>query len=351
MVDLSTRYMGLSLKNPLVVASSSLTGTVDGVRRCAEAGAGAVVLKSLFEEQILAETGKMADSADGMYGGEGLEYLQGYGIELGPRDYLQLVQDAKRAVEIPVIASLNCVSSQRWADYAEKLQSAGADAIELNVALMPTDAGQSSEEVENRYYRVLHEVKSKVDIPVAMKIGPYFSSFAHFAQHLCADRQEAPPFTVGWCGPGETGGRIVWRGADALVLFNRFYQFDIDIDRLELKAGNPYSDSSEIHTPLRWISFLYGRVDADLAATTGIHTGQDAVKQLLAGAQVVQLCSTLYQHGLERIGEIRQQLSDWMQQKGFDSLDRFRGRLSRSHSDQPESFERLQYIKLFVGID
>ncbi|GAB4164205.1 MAG: dihydroorotate dehydrogenase-like protein [Geothermobacteraceae bacterium] len=351
MANLSTTYMGLSLENPFVVASSSLTGSLDGIRRCADAGAGAIVLKSLFEEQILAETDRMADSADGLYGGEAIEYLQGYGVELGSRDYLQLVSDAKKAVSVPVIASMNCVSGERWGDYAAKLEKAGADAIELNVALMPTDSRTGADEVEQAYYRILHEVKSRVSLPVAMKVGPYFSSFAQFASQLTADRQEAPPFTVGWCGPGETGGKIVWQGADALVLFNRFYQFDIDVEKLELRAGNPYSDSEEIHTSLRWVSLLYGRIGADIAATTGIHTGTDAAKQLLAGATVVQVCSTLYRHGVQHLQVLRRELEEWMDRKGFAALSDCRGLLSRSRSGQPESFERLQYIKLFVGID
>jgi len=351
MTDLTTRYMGLSLKNPLVAASSSLTGNLDGIKRCAAAGAGAIVLKSLFEEQIKAETDALSNFADSPYAGEAAEYLQGYGMDLGPREYLQLVKDAKDAVDVPIIASLNCVSNERWSDYALKLQNAGADAIELNVALMPTSGKFESAEIENRYFQILHDVKSRVEIPVAMKIGPYFTAFAHFATQLCQDLAEAPPFTVGWCGPGESGGKIVWRGADALVLFNRFYQFDIDVDSLELKAGNPYSDKSEIHTSLRWISMLHGRVDADLAATTGVHDGRGAAKQLLAGAQVVQLCSTLYRHGVEQIGVIRDELCDWMRDKGFESLDQVRGRLSQTRSQHPESFERLQYIKLFVGID
>ncbi|WP_158247245.1 dihydroorotate dehydrogenase-like protein [Geothermobacter hydrogeniphilus] len=351
MPDLAARYMGLSLKNPLVVGSCSLTGSLDGVKTCAAAGAGAIVLKSLFEEQIKAETGALSSSADGPYAGEAEEYLQGYGMELGPRDYLQLVKDSKAAVDVPIIASLNCISSERWSEYAVKLQNAGADAIELNVALMPTSAKQDAAEIENRYFQILHDVKSRLEIPVAMKIGPYFTSFAKFATQLCQNRAEAPPFTVGWCGPGESGGKIIWRGADALVLFNRFYQFDIDVDKLELKAGNPYSHAAEIHAGLRWISLLHGRVDADLAATTGVHDGRDAARQLLAGAQVVQLCSTLYRHGVEQIGVVLKELNDWMAGHGFDSLDQVRGRLSQARSEHPQNFERLQYIKLFVGID
>lgn len=351
MIDLSTSYMGLSLKNPVVVASSSLTGSLDGVKKCAAAGAGAVVLKSLFEEQIKAETGALADSADGLYGSEGMEYLQGYGIELGPRDYLQLVKDAKAAVDIPVIASLNCISNERWADYAIKLESAGADALELNLALMPTTTRELGADIEDRYYRILHDVKSKLSIPVAVKVGPFFTSFARFASQLCMDKVEAPPFTVGWCGPSETGGKVIWEGADGLVLFNRFYQFDIDVDNLELKAGNPYSDSTEIHNSLRWISLLHGLVDADLAATTGVHGGRDAAKQLLAGAHVVQICSALYKHGVDHIGVVLKELQEWMTAKGLTSLAEVRGRLSQTRSDNPEHFERLQYIKLFVGIE
>jgi len=351
MADLSTIYMGLPLKNPLVVASSSLTGTLEGVKRCAAAGAGAVVLKSLFEEQIAAETGALADYAEYAGHGEALEYLMGYGMELGPKDYLKLVAGAKKAVDVPIIPSLNCISNERWAGYAKKLENAGADAIELNVALMPNQSKETGEEIEQRYYRILHEVKAELSIPVAMKIGPYFSSLANFAGHLCADTVEAPPFTVGWCGPGEQHGKILWRGADALVLFNRFYQFDIDIDQQRQVGGNPYSSSSEIHTSLRWIAMLSGRVDCDLAATTGVHDGKDLIKQLLAGAKVVQVCSTLFRNGLERIGQMQGELEEWMQRKGYARLEDFRGSLSQAQSEQPDGHERLQYIKLFVGVE
>ncbi|MHB1398237.1 MAG: dihydroorotate dehydrogenase-like protein [Trichloromonadaceae bacterium] len=351
MADLSTTYMGLSLRNPIVVAASTLTGTVEGVQECAAAGAGAIVLKSLFEEQIVAETGALLEYADYANHGEAAEYLQGYGMELGPREYLQLVRDAKKAVDVPIIPSLNCFSNERWADYAKKLELAGADAIELNIAFMPTDVRQDGKAVEERYYRILHDVKAKVSIPVALKIGPYFSSLANITDHLTRDRTEAPDFTVGWCGPSANSGKVVWSGADALVLFNRFYQFDIDIDHLGLVAGNHFSSSSEIHLALRWISLLAGKVDADLAATTGVHDGADLVKQLLAGAKVVQLCSTLYLNGLGQIGVMLRQLEEWMAEHGFANLDAFRGRLSQARNDRPESFERLQYIKLFVGIE
>jgi dihydroorotate dehydrogenase (fumarate) len=349
MADLTTTYMGLTLRNPIVVSSSGLTGTLKGVVKCAEAGAGAIVLKSLFEEQIAAETGALGRFADAAAPGEGADYLQSYGMALGPRDYLKLVREAKQAVAVPIIASLNCTSHEHWIDYAVQLAGAGADALELNVALMPTQAHLEGATVEEHYYRILQEVKARVAIPVALKVGPFFSALAHVADRLSHDRAEAPAFTVGWFGPSTTPGKTVWRGADALVLFNRFFPFDIDIERLQPATGSPYSTPAEIHTSLRWISILAGRVGCDLAAATGIHDGRDAVKQLLAGATVVQVCSTLYQNGLGRIGQMLGQIEDWMQAHGFVTLAEFRGRLSQLRSERPASHERLQYVRLLGG--
>ncbi len=351
MTDLTTTYMGIPLRNPLIAASSSLTGTVEGVKKVADAGVGAVVLKSLFEEQISHDTGILEQYADYVGHGEAAEYIHNYGMELGPRQYLQLVENAKKAVEIPVLASVNCFSTERWADYAKKLELAGADGIELNIAVLPNSIKTSGEEIENLYLQILHEVKSRINIPVAVKLGPYFSSLANLADKMTRDLVEAPDFSVGWCGTSNSHGKITWRGADALVLFNRFYQLDMDIENLQLVAGNPYSSSSELHLALRWISLLHGRIHADLSATTGIHSGRDAIKQILAGAQTVQLCSVLYKNGVQHVEEILTDIQNWMNNKGFKSLADFRGRLSQKHSQTPESFERLQYIKLFVGIE
>jgi len=349
MIDLTTSYMGLKLKNPLVVSSCGLTKTVRGVQKCAEAGAGAIVLKSLFEEQITAELQELTRHVDSVGHTEALEYLHGYGEALGPREYLQLVHDARQAVAVPIIASINCVSDARWADYARQLAAAGADALEVNIGFLPNSAGQTGAAVEDRYARILHAVRTQVDLPVALKVGPYISSFANLAARLGNDRMAGTPFTVGWCGPGENDREITWRGADALVLFNRFYSFDIDVDTLQLAAGNPYSSSEEIHLPLRWISLLAGRASCDLAAATGIHNGRDVVKQLLAGATVTQLCSTLYRNGLGRIETILDQLQQWMRAHDFERLDDFRGRLSQARSEHPDDYERLQYIKALVG--
>jgi dihydroorotate dehydrogenase (fumarate) len=349
MTDLSTTYMGLSLENPVVVSSSGLTGSLKGVKKCAETGAGAVVLKSLFEEQIAADIGTLSRYAEYARHGEAADYLEEYGMDLGPRDYLKLVEEAKEAVDVPVIPSLNCVSEKRWGDYARQLEGAGADAIELNVSYMPTHAREDGAAVEELYYRILHEVKSRVNIPVAMKLGPWFSSFASLADRLTRDMAEAPPFTVGWFGPNTTPGKVVWEGADALVLFNRFLQLDIDVEKIELAPANPYSTSEEIHTGLRWISLLSGHVDCDLAANTGIHTGKDVVKQLLAGAAVVQICSTLYVNGLGHVTRILEDIRAWMKAQGFATLSDFRGRLSQARSEHPENYERLQYIRLFGG--
>ncbi len=350
MADLSTSYMGIPLINPLIVASSSMTGSVTGVRNCAEAGAGAVVLKSLFEEQIVAETNALSQHASYAGHGEAYEYLQGYGTELGPQNYLKLVKEAKAAVNIPIIASLNCIGSDHWSDYAIKLENAGADAIELNVGLMPTHCKQEGPEVIEEYFKILHDVKTRIKIPVAMKLGPYFTSFAHFADRLSHDRAEAPAFTVGWFGKNNEVGKVTWQGVDGLVLFNRYYKFDIDIDKLELAHGNPFSSQSEIHYGLRWISLLAGKVGCDLACNTGVHDGRDVVKAMLAGAAVVQVCSTLFQNGLGQIDKMQEFLQAWMQQHNYEKLADFRGLLSQNRSKNPEHYERLQYIKLFSEI-
>jgi dihydroorotate dehydrogenase (fumarate) len=345
MVDLSTRYMGLELKNPLVVSSSSLTKTLQGVKKVAAAGAGAIVLKSLFEEQIAADVAELARFAEIAGHTESVEYLQGYGEALGPREYLKLVSDAKQAVEVPIIASINCRTEQRWAQYARQLAAAGADALEINVGILPSRARMTGAEVEESHERILHAVQAQVDLPVAMKVGPYVSSFAHLASRLGNDHI----FAAGSRSPSEVPE---WghKRADALVLFNRFYHFDIDVEELRLTGGNPYSTSAELHLPLRWISLLAGRVDCDLAATTGVHDGRDMVKLLLAGATTVQVCSTLYRNGIGRIGRMLQELEAWMQAHGFTRLPEFRGRLSQVRSEHPEEFERLQYIKALVGL-
>jgi dihydroorotate dehydrogenase (fumarate) len=327
MSNLSTYYMGLQLDNPLVVASSSLTNSLDGVRRCADAGAGALVLKSLFEEQIKTETENLEEHLWLSGHPEAFEYLSNMSMELGPREYLSLINDAKKTVAVPVIASMNCITPKWWVEYARQIEAAGADALELNLSIMPSEPARPGEEIENLQYRVFDEVKGTIDIPIAVKIGPYFTSIARVVREFAE------------------------RGASALVLFNRFYHFDIDVDKIALTSAYHFSTPEELHLPLRWIALLSGRVDCDLAASTGIHDGQGAIKQLLAGAAVVQLCSTLYTNGMEHIGRITEDISRWMARNNFESITQFQGKLSQVESDRPELYERLQYIKALVGIE
>jgi dihydroorotate dehydrogenase (fumarate) len=327
MADLSTEYMGLPLRNPLVVASCSLVKTLDGVRRCVDAGAGAVVLKSLFEEQLQAEA-KDQEEHLWLYGhSEAFEYVSKMAMPLGPREYLKLIEEAKAAVDIPVMASLNCVSPRWWVDYAGQIAAAGADAVELNISAMPSDPARKSDEIENLYLDIVGALRDRIDIPIAVKIGPHFTSVARMADQLCE------------------------RGASALVLFNRFYQLDIDVEKLELTSGYHLSSPDELSLPLRWIALLAGRIDCDFASSTGVHSGMDFIKQLLAGANAVQVCSTLYLNGIDQIGRILDDVSSWMTKHGFGTIGEVRGRLSQAASDQPELYERLQYIKIFTGID
>jgi dihydroorotate dehydrogenase (fumarate) len=328
MADLSTVYMGLQLRNPLIVASCSLSKNLDGIRRIEESGAGAIVLKSLFEEQIQKE---MVDDIEQYIGpswhSEAYDYVNKMGMELGPREYLTLIEESKKSVGIPIIASLNCVSTGWWKDYAKQIESAGADGLELNIALLPHNVKKSSEDIENIYYKVLERINEIIRIPVAVKIGPYFTSLTQFASELNK------------------------RGAAALVLFNRFYQFDINIEKRTIVGANHLSTSGEMSLPLRWISLLFGQVECDLSATTGIHNSESVIKLVFAGAQSVQLCSVLYKKGVEYVGTILNETEKWLDKHDIQSLDQIRGTLSQAESTSPELYERLQYIKALVGIE
>lgn len=327
MADLAVTYMGMQLKNPLIVSSSSLTNTVEKIKRCEDSGAGAVVLKSLFEEQIEAETAEIENDSWPYPHPESFDYVRQMGMRLGQDEYLKLIENAKEAVEIPVIASLNCITPKWWNNYAVEIARAGADAIELNIAILPTDPEHSAEEIERTYVRIVEGVRRKVDLPIAAKIGPYFTSLPQITREL----RNA--------------------GTAALVLFNRFYQLDIDIEKLELTPGYHLSSPDEIYVPLRWIAILSTQVGCELAASTGIHDGNAAIKQLLAGAQVIQICSNLYQKGMGRIKEILEKLSGWMDAHGYPRIEDFRGKMSMEVSEKPEYYERLQYIKVFVGLE
>jgi len=327
MVDLTAAYLGMTLKNPLVVASSKISASLEGIENCTAAGAGAVVLKSLFEEQLLADTRDLAGDNLLHVHPEALEYVNAMGRELGVSAYLELISAARKKVDIPIIASLNCVSARGWIDFAPRLENAGASALELNLALISADPARSAEQIENDYLEILKEVKSRIKIPLALKIGCYFTSLARLAE------------------------RLAWNGASALVLFNRFYQVDIDVEKRQLKSGPAMSVSRENLLPLRWISLLRGRVKLDLAASTGVHDGSDLIKMLLAGADAVQICSTLYLNGLDRIKTMLEQLRTWMAENGFQNIGQFKGALSQEKSADPAAYTRLQYIKALVGIE
>ncbi|HEX6663119.1 MAG TPA: dihydroorotate dehydrogenase-like protein [Gaiellaceae bacterium] len=306
-MNLSTSYMGLTLRNPLVASASPLSQTVDGVRRLADAGVGAIVLYSLFEEQLRRETSenaRLVDAGTESFA-ESLSYFPAAAEEeAGPRRYLSLLDRAAAAVDVPVIASLNGVTPGGWADYAHAMQDAGAAAIELNIYYLPGDARISGRDVEQRHLDVLNRVKDAVDLPVAVKLGPYFSS------------------------TGEMALRLDEAGADALVLFNRFLQPDIDPDKLAVVPEVGLSNPVDARLPRAWIALLHGRVRASLAATTGVENPADVAKYLLAGADVVMTASALLRHGPEHATALLAGLSDWMARKKFTAVDELRGLLA-----------------------
>lgn len=327
MIDLATKYMGLVLKNPIIVSSSSLTHSAEGVKRCADAGASAVVLKSLFEEQINADVKALADSSVSSYHSEEWDYIQRMGLDMNADEYLKIIEESKKVTDIPVIASLNCISSDLWTDFAKYIEAAGADALELNIAVMPRQFDEDPDKIEQHIYNIISNVKKNISIPVAAKLGPYFTSMPRVAK----------------------GARKA--GASALVLFNRFYQTDIDINELSHTSKNKYSTPAEMSNTLRWISLLYQQIGCSLVGNTGIHDGEAVIKQLLVGARAVEICSTLFVNGMGQIQVMLDDLQEWMQDKGYETVDDFRGKMSFKNSKQPDYFERQQYIRAIVGID
>ncbi|MFQ3621245.1 MAG: dihydroorotate dehydrogenase-like protein [Spirochaetales bacterium] len=326
MVNLQVQYLGKTLPTPLIVSSSSLTQSVENLRKCEEAGAGAVVLKSLFEEQIEAEIKQEEYNGLSTFHPEAEDYFTQMGKHLGPTEYLQLIEKTKKTIRIPVFASLNCVSEPWWIQYTDQLSSVGVDGLELNLSRMPRNPAETSLMVEDKLVRIVERVVARSSFPIAVKIGPYFTSLPHVAK------------------------RLHQAGAKGLVLFNRFYQMDIDPKTMKLAPGYQFSNPQEVYTPLRWISILSGQIECDFAASTGVHDGLTAVKLLLAGASTVQVCSILYRKGIGELTNIRKGIESWMEEKGFKSIEEFKGKLSQQESDQPEAYERLQYIKALTGI-
>jgi dihydroorotate dehydrogenase (fumarate) len=324
-MDMQTTYMGLDLKNPVVVSASPLSAKVENIERMAAAGAAAVVMFSLFEEQIQHE--RAAFEYFTSYSAENYAESLGYfpqveDYAVGPEEYLDLLRRASEAVDIPIIGSLNGITSRGWVDYAIQMEQAGARGIELNVYYIPADLEESGREVEARYLEIVQAVKGAVSVPVAMKLSPFFSSIGNMARRL----DEA--------------------GADALVLFNRFYQPDFDLEGLEVARTLELSTPSEIRLPLLWIAILYGRIQASLAATTGVHSATEVVKYLMAGADAVMTTSALLKNGIDHLTPLVDGLRDWMDRKGYVSVQQMKGAMSQRSVGDPTAFERANYIKI-----
>jgi dihydroorotate dehydrogenase (fumarate) len=325
MADLKTTYLGLDLKNPLIVSSSALTNTVDKIVKLEEMGAGAVVLKSIFEEQFNYETSNLLQH--NLYPEAG-DYILNYAKSNALEGYYHLIENAKAAVKLPVIASINCVTGRDWTSFAKKLEMAGADALELNIHLIISDKNLESEKIEEKYLEILRNVVKSVKIPVSVKIGHNFSNLANMVN------------------------RIYAHGGKGVVLFNRFYEPDIDIENMQFTSSAIFSTPSEIRQSLRWVGLLSALIkNVEISSSTGVHDHTGAIKMLLAGAQTVQVCSTLYKNGVEELKEIVAGISAWIDSKGYKSVNDIRGLMNYRQIEDPSIYERAQFMKYFSSVE
>lgn len=323
MTDFTTQYLGLYLKNPIIAASSSYTGNIKHLKELEKSGVSAVVLKSIFEEEIINDFHHNMDMDDKFH--SSLEFLDYYDYDLKKESldkYIQLIKDAKQELYIPVIASINCVSSQDWTDFAVQFEKAGADALELNIFILPSDNQKTAQDIENEYIKIITKVKSSINIPVSVKMSHYFTNIS------------------------EMISKLDQTGISGLVLFNRSYSPDIDIDKLEITSSNIFSNPNDFTLPLRWIALNSNKVNCSLAASTGIHDASSAIKLLLAGADVIQLASTIFINGPEQVTKILGELEEWMGKHKFLNIDQFRGKLTNDNKN-PAEFERVQFMKYF----
>jgi dihydroorotate dehydrogenase (fumarate) len=344
MIDLQTTYLGLKLKNPLIAGSCGLTNSINSIKEIADKGVGAIVVKSIFEEQINVDTEKvirneegniklMTRASDKMLArrvhdyDEAYSYIYDFAKSNALDKYLKFVSEAKKAISVPLIASINCVSNNDWHSFAKKIEETGVDALELNIYVLPSDWRRNGADNENIYFEIIKEIRNYVNLPISVKIGYYFSALSQSVQELSKS------------------------GVKGIVLFNRPYNTDFDIEKMEVSHGPIYSSETEYNHTLRWISILSGNVDCDLSASTGIHTWEAFVKQLLAGATTVQIASALYNEGLGVIPEILKNTASWMQRHGFENVDAFRGKLSKSKLENPAAIERVQFMKFYSGIE
>lgn len=328
MASLQTTYMGLKLKSPIIAASSGLTRSIENLIEIEKEGAGAVVLKSLFEEQLIAEANKnLTEFHNELAYPEAFDYISHFTKTNSVNEYLELIEQAKQKLSIPVIASVNCYSNTEWISYAKKFQDAGADAIELNIFILPSNIFQNSSQIESIYLDIINNVKKTVNIPIAIKISDQFTSLA------------------------KTVISFSWTGINGIVLFNRGYSPDFDINTLKIGSSSIFSHPEEITKPLRWIALLSDSSHCDIAGSTGVHDGEGVVKLLLAGAAAVQICSVLYKRKFSVISEMNNFLAEWMKKHNYKSISDFKGKMSNKNTNNPSAFERVQFMKYFAGIE
>ncbi|MBI9037615.1 MAG: dihydroorotate dehydrogenase-like protein [Bacteroidales bacterium] len=322
-MDISVKYLGLDLKNPIIIGSSGLTNSVNRIKELEKNGAAAVVLKSLFEEQISMEQNHIANQDQHNYP-EFQDYVKFYTEGKNLNNYLDIIKDSKKSIDIPIIASINCVSSNEWVSFAKNIETAGADAIELNISLLPSNFDLDSSENEKIYFKIIEKVKQNVNIPIALKMSYYSAGLANLIQKLS------------WT-----------QNIDSFVLFNRFYNPDIDIDKKEVISSSKPGNSDDIYTSLRWVALLSDTIELPLVASTGIHDSKDVIKQILAGAQAVQIVSSIYKKGGSYISIILEEIENWMKKNNYSKLSDFRGLLNQKKSENHSVYERIQFMKYF----